>query len=150
MSGALGPAPDLPRSPGAYALLISLTRRTRLEISTLNEPVLAAGRYVYCGSARGPGGLAARVGRHLRRDKKRHWHVDHLTDAGRVLDVCCLADCLADCLDRGGECAMVRSLRQIPGVTVPVMGFGSSDCGRCAAHLLKVPIDFTLSPQLFQ
>jgi len=131
------PVRQFPKSPGAYALLIDLPVRARLSIATLKQPVLAAGRYVYCGSARGPGGLGARLGRHLRRDKKPHWHVDHLTAVGAVLDVCCLED--------GHECEMVRCLVQVPGVTMPVAGFGASDCRRCFAHLLKVPSEFALS-----
>ncbi len=70
---------DLPEAPGAYVLLIGLARPLELPIARLSRPTLAPGNYVYCGSARGPGGLAARVGRHLRQDKRPHWHVDHLT-----------------------------------------------------------------------
>jgi len=35
-----------------------------------------AGWYVYTGSARN--GLAQRVGRHLRHNKRKHWHIDYL------------------------------------------------------------------------
>ena len=41
--------------------------------------MLAPGCYVYAGSARGPGGIRARVRRHLRPDKTPHWHIDQVT-----------------------------------------------------------------------
>ena len=48
---------------------------------------LAAGQYAYVGSAHGPGGLRARVGRHLRAEKPLHWHIDYLTAALPVMHV---------------------------------------------------------------
>ncbi|MDP6876173.1 MAG: GIY-YIG nuclease family protein [Alphaproteobacteria bacterium] len=128
---------DLPNGPGAYALLIRLPRRLKLSVERLRHPVLDPGCYVYCGSARGPGGLAARVGRHLRRDKALRWHVDYLTASGRIIDVICRPD--------GSECALVRHYGQLPGVSTPVPGFGSSDCRQCKSHLLLVPAKFDLS-----
>jgi Uri superfamily endonuclease len=47
--------------------------------------VLPAGRYLYCGSAKGPGGLKARLSRHMRRGKSVRWHVDQLTEQGLVI-----------------------------------------------------------------
>ena len=131
MSGAAAVPPTVPRVPGAYVLVIDLEAPLHLAISTLPAVTLAAGRYAYCGSARGPGGLAARVGRHLRRGKAVRWHVDRLTEGGRIS---------ARHLRPGGEeCALLRRLRALPGTRVPVPGFGSSDCRRCPAHLLALP-----------
>lgn len=131
---------ELPKAPGAYALLLKLPRAVTLPIRRLRRPSLAAGAYVYCGSAYGPGGLAARVGRHLRRDKTIRWHVDHLTNAGEVLDVLCLPN--------GRECDLVRRFGARANVAVPVAGFGSSDCRQCVSHLLSVPVDFALTAPL--
>lgn len=128
---------DIPKGPGVYALLIRLPRPLTLPVERLGRPVLDRGNYVYCGSARGPGGLAARVGRHLRRDKILRWHVDYLTVAGRIIDVLCRLD--------GSECDLVRCYGRLLGVTVPVPGFGSSDCRQCKSHLLLVPSKFDLS-----
>ncbi len=132
---------DLPEAPGAYVLLIGLARPLELPIARLSRPTLAPGNYVYCGSARGPGGLAARVGRHLRQDKRPHWHVDHLTANGQVLDVLCRTE--------GSECELRRRINNHSGVCLPVPGFGSSDCRECPSHLLKVPNEFVLSSSLF-
>ena len=120
---------DLPREPGAYVLFVELGRRLDLSGTALGPVGLAPGRYAYCGSARGPGGLGGRLRRHLRWGKALRWHVDHLTVAGRIS---------ALGLAPGGcECALVEGLAGQPGVTVPLAGFGSSDCTRCAAHLLR-------------
>lgn len=128
---------DLPKLPGAYALLIQLSRPLSLPIARLRRPTLAAGHYVYCGSAHGAGGMAARVGRHLRRDKIIRWHVDYLTRVGQVLDVLCVPD--------GSECDLVRRISQVPGMGMPVAGLGSSDCRQCTTHLLSAPTEFVLT-----
>lgn len=117
--------PDtIPATPGAYALVI-----------LLDSPAasLPPGRYIYCGSARGPGGLRARLSRHMRRGKPMRWHVDQLTEAGRVLG--------AWVFEGGDECALVRALSHLP---VPRPGFGSSDCRACVSHLLAWPEGQTL------
>ena len=85
----------------------------------------------------GPGGLAARIGRHLRPDKRLHWHIDHLTANGRVLDVLWRTG--------GSECELRRHINRRTGVSTPVPGFGGSDCRNCPSHLLKVPTEFHLS-----
>jgi histidyl-tRNA synthetase len=66
----------------------------------------------------------------MRRGKRRHWHVDHLVAAGQIVGAWGGPD------ER--ECDLVRRLLGVRGVEVPVPGFGSSDCGRCAAHLLTL------------
>lgn len=117
-------APDsLPAQPGAYALLVELTEP--LVFAFAGAPAaLPKGFYVYCGSARGPGGLAARVARHMRRDKTLRWHIDRLTTAGRVHG--------AWLFPGGDECALARRLARLP---TPLPGFGASDCRACVSHL---------------
>jgi len=130
------PPPEaLPTAGGAYALCLTLAQPVRLSITRLGRPLLQAGTYVYCGSAYGPGGLRARLARHLRRDKRPHWHVDHLLAAATVVDVVAVPG--------GNECELVAQIAALPGSAFPVPGFGSSDCRRCRAHLLKVAVDFT-------
>jgi histidyl-tRNA synthetase len=107
---------------GAYALIV------RLEQSASG---LAPGTYLYAGSAYGPGGIPARVRRHLKPDKKVHWHVDRLTNAGTVVSVVAVPG--------GRECAIVAAALRVPGMSIPSPGFGSSDCTLCPAHLLRLP-----------
>ena len=120
--------------PGAYVLLIELGAPLALETASLARAVLPAGRYAYCGSAYGPGGLKARISRHLRQDKAQRWHVDHLTAAGRIVAL--------RAVPGGRECELLDRLLAAPGTSVPLPGFGSSDCRRCPAHLVALPEGF--------
>lgn len=126
---------ELTTGPGAYLLVIDLDAPLTIEVPKGTAATLAAGRYGYCGSAYGPGGIRARVTRHLRRSKTSRWHIDRLTAAGRVVAV--------QAVPGGDECALMDGLIVLPGVSVPAPGFGSSDCRRCPAHLAALPPDFT-------
>ena len=137
MTGAPAPAIDgldLPPGPGAYVLVIALDNPLDPAIAALPAAALAAGHYAYCGSARGPGGLRARVRRHLRRDKPVHWHVDRLTLAGRIVAI--------GVAPSASECDLFSRVLEAPGASIPAAGFGSSDCRRCPAHLAAVPAGF--------
>ena len=128
---ATGDDPEsLPSAPGAYLLLARLAMPLSLRIRTLPPVVLAAGRYVYAGNARGPGGIRARVGRHLRRGKRFHWHIDHLTEAAAGLQ--------AIAVPGGDECALLGALLAAGDCEVAVAGFGSTDCRACRGHLLRL------------
>ena len=116
--------------PGAYVLVVDLARPLRFRIAGNRAIGLVPGRYAYCGSAHGPGGLAARLSRHVRPDKPIRWHIDHLTGSGTVAAIGVLAD--------GRECALFDRVAGLPGTSIPVPGLGSSDCSRCAAHLAAV------------
>ena len=137
-------AESLSSEPGAYLLAIDLTRKLTLDIAALSQAscplTLVPGRYVYCGSAYGPGGPRARISRHLKRHKAMRWHVDRLTAAGRVVRTAALSG--------GSECALFAGLIALPGTSVPLPGFGSSDCRACAAHLAAVPADFDIAAYL--
>lgn len=118
----------LPSNAGSYGLLIGISQPVQVDVHRLGCPVLPAGLYLYCGSAKGPGGIRSRVTRHLKPDKSLRWHVDHLTKN---------ADEIAGFpLTGAGECDLLERALRIPGATVPVSGFGSSDCRRCPGHLV--------------
>lgn len=119
---------SLPPRPGAYLLRIVLEHPAPLP-PALGGGMLAAGTYVYAGSARGPGGIRARVARHLKRDKTRRWHIDWLTTVAARVE--------ARAHPRKHECGLIAE-RLERRATVPVPGFGSSDCATCPAHLVKV------------
>jgi Uri superfamily endonuclease len=122
---------ELPGIPGVYALLLLLrgpaTVRVRGRAWRL-EP----GCYVYVGSARGPGGLRARIARHAASEKRVRWHVDQLTSGAAELACVVYAEAAAR------ECALVPHLERL-GLGHPVPGFGSSDCRNCRSHLLRCP-----------
>ena len=122
-------ADALPAEPGAYVLTFRLDGTVTLPIATLDNPVFAAGDYLYAGSAFGPGGSRARVSRHLRADKKPHWHIDHLSARVARIDV--------KTYPGRRECELVADMLAA-GADVPVPGFGSADCRDCAAHLVRL------------
>ena len=134
---AIPPLASVPASPGAYVLIVDLNRPLRLSLPRRAPHVLPVGRYAYCGSAKGPGGLRARLGRHLRRGKAVRWHIDRLTAAGSVPALVAVPD--------GGECDLRAALQACPGAAAPIPGFGSSDCRRCPSHLLSLPPGFDLA-----
>ena len=121
---------DLPTGPGAYVLMLALERSMPLRIVTLPRIHLPPGRYAYVGSAKGRGGMRARVRRHLRTQTKAHWHIDHLTTAALIVEILAFPD--AD------ECDVVEQLLRRRRTTTPIAGFGSTDCKRCEAHLLAL------------
>ena len=127
---------ELTPAPGAYLLVVALSRPLALPRPALKSARLGAGHYLYAGSALGPGGIRARVRRHARKGKRRHWHIDHLTEAGTLR--------AALALPGMGECDVLGTLLALPGVTVPVPGFGSSDCRACPAHLLAAHLEWVL------
>jgi Uri superfamily endonuclease len=112
-------------TPHTYRLHIRVERDVTVAVGRLGRFVFPAGCYVYTGSARR--GLEARIARHLRpaREKRLHWHVDHLLAA---------PGCRVERVTRhaAGECDLARRA----GGTVPVPGFGASDCrAGCGSHL---------------
>lgn len=129
MTGGLSfrSAANLPIEHGAYVLAIRLDAACAVR-GRGGDRVLPPGRYLYCGSAYGPGGLRARIARHLRRRKPIRWHVDRITRGGAVFAVWAVPG--------GHECDLVAALAGFP---TPVPGFGSSDCRHCVSHLLAWP-----------
>ena len=123
-------ADSLPSVPGAYVLVLQLARPVTLRIATLPSAEIGPGCYAYVGNAHGPGGIRARVRRHLRPDKKIHWHIDHLTAVAAIQSVAAHPD--------RNECDVVSALREDAGLGVPIVGFGSSDCRNCEAHLVTL------------
>ncbi len=129
----------LPDTGGVYVLVLRLLSPATIRV--LGRDVgLPAGRYVYIGSARGPGGLRARLGRHVRGDGRPRWHIDALR---AVAEVEGLAYWIGDEVT---ECGVARAVTALPGATIPIPRFGASDCrGGCPAHLIAVPSTLTLT-----
>jgi len=118
---------DASDAKGAYALLVHLCAPCEFVIRGKSLSLLA-GWHVYVGSARGPGGMRARLCRHFRPQKPIHWHIDRLT---MVAD-----DMLALALGGGVECDIAARLAGSGLFEHVLPGFGSSDCKTCPSHLL--------------
>ena len=125
---------SIPYMPGSYALQLSLANTQVLCIGRLGKYVFPAGEYIYLGSALGPGGFQARVGRHWRGDGRLHWHIDWLRSKAVV------TGCYFLVSDNRLECLWSQALIEHPSAHVPVPGFGGSDCrgirNPCSAHLV--------------
>jgi Uri superfamily endonuclease len=121
---------ELPQTPGTYVLIVRADHPLTLTVGRLGIVKLPGGLAAYVGSARGAGGLRARISRHLRADKPVHWHIDALTALAPVVAIW-----LRESPERL-ECSWAQTLAAL--ATVPIPRFGSSDC-KCPAHL------FTLS-----
>jgi Uri superfamily endonuclease len=117
---------------GIYSLVLS-GGGAPVRIGALGELFFPGGYYVYIGSALGPGGLPARVGRHIRTaltsGPKTHWHIDYLLrdPSFRLLAVYC-----AETKERM-ECNVAGTVGGEGTVK-----FGCSDC-RCSSHLFFFP-----------
>lgn len=118
--------------PGTYALILTLPSLHTLTIGKLGTFCFPAGHYLYTGSALGPGGLAARLARHCRIDKKKHWHIDYLRSVGRLEQVWSWIGA------EPAECQWAAAALRLPGAKIPAPRFGASDC-RCPAHLFHYP-----------
>jgi len=117
--------PDWMGMKGIYVLVVSVDEDTKVDVGALGTVDFEKGLYVYVGSAQNS--LEKRVGRHLRRAKRRFWHIDYLLDdaAVRVVKV------FYKEAERAEECVIARGLCER---SVPVVGFGCSDCD-CRSHL---------------
>ncbi len=121
----------IPPRPGAYVLAIRLSAPVEITAGGLPPASLLPGWYAYAGSARGPGGLAARIRRHVSPDKRPRWHVDALTLSATQVVAFAFPD--------ESECRLLDRLLGLPGAAVPLPGFGASDCAACPAHLVALP-----------
>jgi histidyl-tRNA synthetase len=121
-------ADEVPSLPGAYAMVIEVADAVAVMLGGRSPITLSAGRYLYCGSAKGPGGLKARLSRHMRRGKSLRWHVDQLTEQGSAVG--------SWVFPGGDECKLGQMCSHLP---MPIARFGSSDCVTCCGHLLFWP-----------
>lgn len=108
---------------GSYALLISLDGDEDIQVGSLGVIRFSRGFYLYIGSAMN--GIEGRVSRHLRKDKKIHWHIDYLLQKAEILEIYYLEG------KKRWECSLARACEE-RFLVVP--RFGSSGCG-CGGHL---------------
>lgn len=127
----------IPADPGVYVLHLRLSQDRRLAIGRLGVFDFPAGEYLYVGSARGPGGLRARLGRHLEGNRALHWHIDYLRAAAEVCGFAYSVLAIPGS-QPALECRWAQRLAGLPGFRPPVPGFGAGDCRNgCRAHLVS-------------
>ena len=120
---------------GAYLLHLVLHSSIDLRIGALGEFRLPAGYYLYVGSARR--NLVARLARHRKlaqtKQGKVHWHIDYLLTRPEI------SLNLAEPFTGAKECPLSWALSKRHDISVPIAGFGASDCkAGCPAHLYRV------------
>ncbi len=111
---------------GIYLLICELRRNSEILVGRLGKFSLKKGFYIYVGSAMN--GLEQRVARHLRKDKKMHWHIDYLLKKAKILEVVSFQTSYSN-----DECLTASNIAKLAD-DEPVKSFGSSDC-KCNTHL---------------
>jgi Uri superfamily endonuclease len=123
---------------GIYMLLIHVSREVTLTVGKLGKQRFPRGYYVYTGSALGKGAtsLKHRIARHLRKEKRRFWHIDYLlADENVSVEAVIAAE-----TNENMECNINQHIKSIMETKIPVKGFGASDCRKnCGSHLLYFP-----------
>lgn len=115
--------------PGTYTLIFRSRSKARVKIGRWRQIDLEPGYYLYVGSAFGPGGVKARVSRHCRSTKPKHWHIDYLRDFLHPVGAWYSHD-----MNRL-EHQWAQVLSGMSGM-FPIRGFGCSDC-KCFSHLFQ-------------
>jgi len=109
---------------GSYILVIKLKKDKTIKIGKLGKIHFKKGFYVYTGSALN--GIEKRINRHLRKDKKIHWHIDYLLRHGDIIDIFYNESNIKE------ECNYAKKFEE---KLLPILNFGCSDC-KCKSHLL--------------
>ena len=123
LESSVSSSPKATPDSGSYVLLIHLDEARMIAAGRRPRQCFPAGYYAYVGSALN--GLQARVVRHLRKEKRLHWHIDYLLREARVVAVVTVRS------KERKECAIAAALA---GRFETVAAFGASDC-RCRSHL---------------
>jgi Uri superfamily endonuclease len=112
---------------GSYCIIIKISKPFYEKISnkTIN---FKKGYYVYIGSALNS--IEKRIERHLKRKKKKHWHIDYLLEKRNVE----INEIFFKESKTKEECEIAKKILEIGE---PIKNFGSSDCN-CISHLIKI------------
>jgi len=142
---------DIPSKPGAYALELSIHQKHSIQVGKLGKFDFEPGEYIYLGSACGPGGLQARLRHHLqdRNVKHPYWQIDYLKPLAEMRGVYLLERVEGYRPSTSIECLWSQTLSGLPECSIPVKGFGASDChSGCSAHLISFtrPVNYRPTP----
>lgn len=106
-----------------------------------------AGFYYYVGSAQK--NLRQRLTRHLSKEKKIHWHIDHLTSLNKSIVKQIF---LIKGANKNLECELANLLETLPQLDSSFTGFGNSDSNCSSTHLFysKKRLDYNHLFSLYQ
>jgi len=108
---------------------LEITNEKTIKIGSLGRKTFAKGLYAYIGSAKGPGGVKARLCRHLKGKGKTHWHIDYLRK--HAIPVAYSYSCKQTEYETVKKCG--EKLEPV------IEGFGASDDPKNKSHLFKCP-----------
>ncbi|MCR4394197.1 MAG: GIY-YIG nuclease family protein [Dehalococcoidales bacterium] len=108
---------------GIYVLIIEIGKSADIAVGKRRNYYFQPGYYAYVGSALS--GLESRLRRHLRTEKRPHWHIDYLLKESSVENFI-----YAETTEKK-ECNLAK---QLSLKLAAVAGFGCSDCS-CQSHL---------------
>ncbi|MGC1119661.1 MAG: GIY-YIG nuclease family protein [Candidatus Methanofastidiosia archaeon] len=100
-----------------YVLVMELLQDTQIRVGKLGSINFKKGLYNYVGSAPSE----KRLERHLRKEKKTHWHIDYFLKEARIKGIFITRE--------RRECEVAGDI-DLPHIK----GFGCSDCD-CPSHL---------------
>ena len=107
---------------GGYVIIASM-KKTRIRIGKIGEIDFKEGYYAYVGSAMNS--LEARIGRHLRKNKKLRWHIDYFLKHAEIEKIFYKES------EKKEECDIAR---EFSSIFESIPKFGASDC-KCKSHL---------------
>ena len=113
---------------GIYILFISIKRDILIGVGALGKIKFTQGTYAYVGSAQN--GIKKRVTRHLRKEKKKFWHIDYLLEQKDNS----VEEIFYQKAPKKKECRIAEALSKLGE---PIKGFGCSDCS-CVSHLFRI------------
>ncbi|WP_455202658.1 GIY-YIG nuclease family protein, partial [Kaarinaea lacus] len=119
---------NLESQKGTYALIFQANTAFVCNVGKHHNFEGKVGRYIYVGSAFGPGGVRARIIHHLKTSSKPHWHLDYIRPYIQPVAVCfCYSS-------KRQEHQWAAVVGKIAGAQTPMHNFGSTDC-TCPSHL---------------
>jgi len=110
---------------GIYCLEIVIAKNSQIKVGALGPIDFQKGTYLYIGSAQR--NFEKRLMRHLRSEKKLHWHIDYLLTNNKAE----LKRIFYKEAEKKEECRIADLLKK---KAKAIKGFGCSDCS-CKSHL---------------
>lgn len=116
---------------GTYILEINAALPFSIEAKQFANLDFEKGFYYYFGSAQK--NIQKRLERHLRKEKKLHWHIDHITskETNSIISIYLLPKA-----EKSFECFSLAEISSRVSAVIPAENFGNSDCKTCRSHLL--------------
>ncbi|MGM0608657.1 MAG: GIY-YIG nuclease family protein [Candidatus Muiribacteriota bacterium] len=109
-----------------YIIILHNKKKVSIPVAKFGLLNFEPGFYFYIGTSyRSP---EKRIKRHLSQHKKKHWHLDYITEKIKPVKACLFKNV------EFSECELNSHIHNEFCTTFPFKKFGSSDC-RCYSHL---------------